>query len=68
MSNSENGGCLVALLWIGTIALSIGSGALAWNWIEPDSFGQAILFLIIWGILSFIGKMIVGGIIMLLGK
>ncbi|MBK7442549.1 MAG: hypothetical protein IPI65_13615 [Bacteroidetes bacterium] len=67
MSNSDEGGCLIGLLWIGTLLISIGSGILAWNWIEPTSFGGAIGFLIIWSIFSYIGHIIIGGIIALLG-
>jgi len=35
---------------------------LAWDWVEPESFGGAIVFLIAWSIFSYIGYMIVGGI------
>lgn len=63
MSSSDNSGCLVALLWIVTIAISIGSGILAWNWIEPDSFLRAVLFIIVWGIMSKIGHFIAMGIV-----
>ncbi len=47
-----NAGAMTAFMWIGTILLSIGSGMLAWNWVEPESFFGAIGFLIIWGLLS----------------
>jgi tetratricopeptide (TPR) repeat protein len=50
--NNSNGGAFVALLWIVTIVISIGSGILVWNWIEPENFFGAIVFLILWGILS----------------
>jgi len=62
MSNSEGG--FVALLWIGTIFLSIGSGVLAWNWVEPESFPGALGFIAVWGILSKIAHFIMFGIIM----
>ena len=39
MSDENNAGCLMAITIIGTIAVSIGSGVMAWNWIEPKSFG-----------------------------
>ncbi len=65
MSNSGNDGCFLALLWIVTIAISIGSGILAWNWIEPESFGGALLFLIAWGIMSKIGHFIAIGLVAL---
>ncbi len=67
MSNSDNGGCLIALMWIVTIAISIGSGIMAWNWIEPDSFLGAIGFLILWGILSKVGHFLAMGLVALLG-
>jgi len=44
----------------------IGSGSLAWNWVEPDSFGGAIIFIIAWGVLGYIaqtiGLLIIAGI------
>lgn len=58
MSNSDSGGAMIALLWIITIAISITTGILAWNWIEPDNFWGAIGFIVIWGILSKIGHFI----------
>ena len=53
-----NGGCIITLIWGITIAISIGAGILAWNWIEPESFGGAILFVIAWGLLTKIGHFI----------
>ncbi len=67
MSNSDNGGCLVALLWIVTIGISIGSGVMAWNWIEPDSFLSGVGFIILWGILSKVGHFLTMGLVALLG-
>lgn len=67
MSSSDNGGALVALMWIVTIIISIGSGILAWNWIEPESFLGAIGFLIAWGIFSKIGHFLAMGLVALLG-
>lgn len=68
MSNSDNGGCLVVIMWIATIAISIGSGVLAWDWIEPDDFFGAIIFLIVWGILSKIGHFLAMGALALIGE
>ncbi|GAA4932897.1 hypothetical protein GCM10023314_01630 [Algibacter agarivorans] len=67
MSNSDNGGTLIGLIWLVTIGISIGSGIMAWNWIEPDSFFGAIGFLIVWGILSRIGHFLAMGLAALLG-
>ena len=65
MSNS-NDGCLLIFLWIATIAISIGSGIMAWNWIEPESFWGAIGFLILWGILSKVGHFLAMGLVALI--
>jgi len=67
MSNSDNGGALIGLMWLVTIGISIGSGVMAWNWIEPESFFGAIGFLIIWGILSKIGHFLAMGFVALSG-
>lgn len=67
MSYSDNEGCLVALAWIVTIGISIGSGIMAWNWIEPDSFLGAIVFLIFWSIFSKVGHFLAMGLVALLG-
>ncbi len=67
MSSADNSGALVALLWIVTILVSIGSGIMAWNWIEPESFLGAIVFLILWGILSKIGHLLAIGLVAILG-
>lgn len=66
MSSSDNTGCL-GIIMIGIyIAAWVGTGTIAWNWIDPDSFGGAILFLIAWGILGYIaqiiGTLIIAGI------
>jgi len=66
MSNS--GGALIGLMWLVTIGISIGSGIMAWNWIEPESFLGAIGFLIAWGILSKIGHFLAMGLVALLGR
>ncbi len=51
MSNS-NDGCLSVLLVAGALFSWIVSGTLAWDWVEPDDFGGAIGFLIVWAILG----------------
>ncbi len=67
MSSSDNSGVLLALLWVITIIISISSGIIAWNWIDPKSFWGALGFLILWGILSKIGHLIAMGIVALFG-
>lgn len=49
MNNSDNGGCLSILIFVIYAIAWIGSGMMAWDWVEPESFGGAILFLIAWG-------------------
>jgi len=61
--NDFNSGALVMFMWILTIALSIGSGVLAWNWIAPNSFLGVIGFLILWGLLSKVVYFIFFGIL-----
>ena len=57
-------GCaLEALMWIVTIGVAVGSGILAWNWIEPHNFWGVIAFLIVWGIAGKIGYFIAMAII-----
>jgi hypothetical protein len=67
MSNSDNGGALIGIMWLVTVGISIGSGVMAWNWIEPDSFFGAIGFLIVWGILSKIGHFLAMGLVAIMG-
>ena len=67
MSNSDNSGALAILMWLVTIGISIGSGIMAWKWIEPESFLGAIGFIIAWGILSKIGHFLAVGLVALLG-
>jgi hypothetical protein len=62
MSDSSEAGCLSIAIIIITVAISIGSGMIAWNWIEPEGFWGAIVFLIAWGVLSKIGHLIAMGI------
>ena len=57
---------LILLMLLGTIVLSIFSGVLTWNWIEPKSFFEAIGFLILWGVFSKVGHFLMFGVIYLL--
>ncbi|MFI3297016.1 MAG: hypothetical protein R3Y59_05245 [bacterium] len=66
-NDSEIGGCILPLvMWGMTIFISIYSGIYAWDLINPDGFGSAILFLIAWAIASHIGHFIAMGIVALL--
>lgn len=68
MSNSNYGEALSAIMWIVFVALSIVAGIIAWNWIEPHSFGGFIGFLLIWGVLSAVGRVLAMGIIALIDR
>lgn len=63
MNRSNSGGVLVALLWFVTIIISVVSGIIAWRWIEPENFWGAIIFLIVWGILSKVGHFLAMGLV-----
>jgi hypothetical protein len=67
MSDSDNSGCLMGLIWVITIGISIGSGILAWNWIDPDSFFGGLAFLIVWALFSRIGHFIALAIVAIMG-
>ena len=64
MDNSNTGGFLSLLMLIGTIVSWLCSGILAWDWVNPDSFGTAILFLIAWGFFGKVFDFFLGPIIM----
>ena len=64
MSDSSNGCIIAGLLYSATAAVFVGSGFLAWEWTEPNSFWSAVGFLIVWGILNKIGHFIVSLIVM----
>ncbi|MBN2660427.1 MAG: hypothetical protein JXR54_04070 [Tannerellaceae bacterium] len=66
MSNSNYGGALTAIVWIVFVVVSILSGTMAWGWLEPDSFGRFIGFLLIWAVLSSVGRLLAMGIVALI--
>lgn len=68
MSKSDNGGCLAIFAIIIPIATWLGAGYMSWNWIEPENFWGAIKFIIVWGILGYIGQIISGLIIVGIAK
>ncbi len=53
---------------IGTIATWILSGMVAWDWVKPDSFGGALLFLFAWAILGKVFDFIFGMITLAIAK
>lgn len=63
MSNSNEGGVLVAILWIVTIILTIFAGILSWNLVDPDGFIEFIGFLLVWGVLSSVGHFLAIGLV-----
>ncbi|MEE4286030.1 MAG: hypothetical protein V2I31_07770, partial [Mariniphaga sp.] len=60
---SNEGGVLVAILWIVTIVLAILSGVISWNMIEPESFIGFIGFLLVWSVLSSVGHFLAIGLV-----
>lgn len=62
------GGCLALIMLIATGASWIGSGLISWSWLEPDSFGQVLLFIIVWGILGKVFDVILTGILIALAS
>jgi len=66
MSNDNGIAAFLSLfLFIGGAAAWIGSGITAWSFVEPKSFGGAILFLIAWAVFGYVAQLILMGIIML---
>ena len=66
MSNDNGTAAILSLfLFIGAATAWIGSGISAWNFIEPESFGGAILFLIAWAVFGYIAQLILMGLVML---
>lgn len=51
-------------LWVITIVISLGSGVLAWQWMNPKSFLGGVGFLLLWGLFSYIIHIVLGMIAM----
>lgn len=68
MSQSDNGGCLGIALFLVYILAWIGSGTIAWNWIQPTRFTTALIFLLVWGIIGYIAQLIGMLVLALLGE
>ena len=48
---------LIAII-IGTIIIGISSAILAWKMIEPNGFGEWIIFAVLWTVIGYIGRFI----------
>lgn len=63
---------VVLSAFVAPVVAFVGSGLLAWQWIEPDNFGRGVLFVFVWGVLTYLFRLaivlIIGGIAMLLGE
>jgi len=68
MENSNFNAILIIIFWLGTLALSVLSGILAWKWIDPDTFLSVVWFIIAWGFLTKVGHSIMAFIVMALGS
>lgn len=54
MSDSAGGAVLGFLLVVATIGSWLGSGFLAWNWVNPHSFGGMLVFLFAWSVCGYL--------------
>jgi hypothetical protein len=61
MRNLNSNETIVALLW--TIVISMGSGVLAWHWMNPDANKEILLFIFVWGAITLIGHFISAGVV-----
>lgn len=63
---------VVLSAFVAPVVAFIGGGLLAWQWIEPDDFGRGVLFVLVWGVLTYLFRLvivlIIGGIAMLFGE
>ena len=58
MSSNNDGGTLVAFMWIVTVVFTILAGIISWNIVDPEGFFSFIGFLTIWGVLSSLGHLL----------
>jgi hypothetical protein len=72
MSNSSDGAGLGFLLVLVTIGSWLGSGYMAWNWVNPHSFGSTLVFLFVWPICGYLVDtvlaFVIGSIMAILNK
>lgn len=43
------------MLYILSAIVCIVAGILAWNWMEPEGFGQVLVFLFVWLLFTTLG-------------
>lgn len=56
------------MLYILSFIICIVSGIVCYNWLEPESFGQVLVFLFAWAILTTVGYWILEMIYRLLNE
>ena len=57
MSEGSNAaGCLVPVAWVVSI---IGSGLLAYNWVNPHNFVATMGFMILWSIMAAVFQFLI---------
>ncbi len=61
MRNLNSNETIVALLW--TIVISMGTGVLAWNWMNPVTNRGVFLFILVWGVITLIGHFISASVV-----
>ncbi len=63
MSNSSGDAGVGFLLMLATIGSWLASGYLAWNWVEPDNFVGAFLFLFAWAFFGYVIDIVIGAVL-----
>jgi hypothetical protein len=58
MNNSDKRRFLTIIIIIVPIVTWLGSGYMAWNWVNPESFWGFLLFLVSWGVFGYIAQTI----------
>ena len=58
----------ILLGWVFSIVGWIVAGIWTWSWIDPDSFGRAVVWLIVFSIASAIIRVVFAGIGAMIGS
>ena len=53
---------IFTMLYVISFIICIIAGIISWGLIEPENFGQAVVFLVVWAILTTIGYSILEAI------